>query len=37
MAIAIIGGVSLSTLLTLFVVPCVYSLFVGLESPQRES
>lgn len=33
MAIAVIGGVSVSTLLTLFVVPCVYSLFVKLERP----
>jgi HAE1 family hydrophobic/amphiphilic exporter-1 len=27
MAIAVIGGVALSTFLTLFVVPCAYSLF----------
>lgn len=34
MAIAVIGGVTLSTLLTLFVVPCVYSLFTRLERPE---
>ena len=27
MAVSIIGGVTLSTFLTLFVVPCVYSVF----------
>ena len=27
LAVAIIGGVTVSTILTLFVVPCVYSLF----------
>lgn len=32
MAIAIIGGVAASTLLTLFVVPCVYSLLAKFES-----
>lgn len=31
MAIAVIGGVLVSTLLTLFVVPCVYSLFTKIE------
>jgi HAE1 family hydrophobic/amphiphilic exporter-1 len=31
MAITIIGGVTVSTLLTLFVVPCVYSLFSKIE------
>jgi HAE1 family hydrophobic/amphiphilic exporter-1 len=31
MAVAVIGGVILSTLLTLFVVPCAYSLFVRFE------
>ena len=31
MAIAVIGGVSVSTFLTLFVVPCAYSLFSTLE------
>lgn len=33
MATAIIGGVILSTFLTLYVVPCVYMLFVPLERP----
>jgi HAE1 family hydrophobic/amphiphilic exporter-1 len=33
MAVAIIGGVIASTVLTLFVVPVVYSLFVHLEMP----
>ena len=32
MAISIIGGVSVSTLLTLFVVPCAYSIFSKFES-----
>ena len=36
MAISIIGGVSISTLLTLFVVPCVYSLFSRFERPELE-
>jgi HAE1 family hydrophobic/amphiphilic exporter-1 len=36
MSIAIIGGVTLSTLLTLYVVPCVYSLFTRLERPEKE-
>ena len=31
MAVAIIGGVIASTILTLFIVPCVYSLFTKLE------
>jgi HAE1 family hydrophobic/amphiphilic exporter-1 len=31
MAVAVIGGVAVSTFLTLFVVPCVYSLFTHLE------
>ncbi len=31
MAIAVIGGVIVSTLLTLFVVPCVYELLAGFE------
>ena len=31
MAIAIIGGVTVSTFLTLFVVPCAYSLFTRIE------
>jgi len=33
MAVAIIGGVIVSTFLTLFVVPCAYSLFTKLERP----
>ncbi len=33
MAISIIGGVTVSTLLTLYVVPCVYSLLSRLERP----
>ncbi len=33
MAVSIIGGVIASTVLTLFVVPCVYSLFSRLEKP----
>jgi multidrug efflux pump subunit AcrB len=36
MAICIIGGVFVSTFLTLYVVPCVYSLFVKLERPESE-
>ena len=31
MAITVIGGVIVSTLLTLFVVPCAYSLFSRIE------
>ncbi len=31
MAIGVIGGVSVSTILTLFVVPCAYSLFAKIE------
>ncbi len=34
MAISIIGGVTVSTFLTLYVVPCVYSLFSKLERPE---
>ncbi len=34
MSIAVIGGVFVSTLLTLFVVPCVYLLFTRLERKQ---
>jgi hydrophobe/amphiphile efflux-1 (HAE1) family protein len=36
MAIAVIGGVLLSTLLTLFVVPCAYSLFSRLEGHRHQ-
>ncbi len=36
MAIAILGGVSLSTLLTLFVVPCVYSVLSYFERPGQD-
>lgn len=36
MAISIIGGVTLSTFLTLYVVPCVYSLFSRFERPEAE-
>jgi multidrug efflux pump subunit AcrB len=34
MAISIIGGVIASTILTLFVVPCAYSLMSKLERPE---
>ena len=33
MSVSIIGGVIASTILTLFVVPCVYSLLVKFERP----
>ena len=36
MAIAVIGGVFVSTLLTLFVVPCVYSILSSLERQKPE-
>jgi hydrophobe/amphiphile efflux-1 (HAE1) family protein len=36
MAIVVIGGVILSTLLTLFVVPCVYSLLSRFESKKHQ-
>lgn len=36
MAVVIIGGVIVSTFLTLFVVPCAYSLFSKLESTKHE-
>ncbi|HJT23689.1 MAG TPA: efflux RND transporter permease subunit, partial [bacterium] len=35
MAVAIIGGIIISTLLTLVVVPCAYSILSGLESKNR--
>jgi hydrophobe/amphiphile efflux-1 (HAE1) family protein len=35
MAVAIIGGVTVSTVLTLFVVPCAYSLFTYFEIPDK--
>lgn len=35
MAIAVIGGVLVSTLLTLYVVPCVYELFAHLERGRK--
>jgi HAE1 family hydrophobic/amphiphilic exporter-1 len=39
MALAVIGGVFVSTLLTLFVVPCVYELLVRFErrAPQPDA
>ncbi len=37
MAIAVIGGVTLSTFLTLFVVPCAYSLFTKIERKRYET
>lgn len=36
MAIAVIGGVFVSTFLTLFVVPCVYSLFGKFDRREKE-
>ena len=36
MAITIIGGVTISTFLTLFVVPCAYQIFSRLERPDPE-
>jgi hydrophobe/amphiphile efflux-1 (HAE1) family protein len=36
MAIVVIGGVILSTMLTLFVVPCVYSMFTRFESKHHQ-
>jgi multidrug efflux pump subunit AcrB len=36
MAVSIIGGVAVSTFLTLFVVPCFYSLMVYFERPDTE-
>ena len=35
MAICIIGGVLVSTLLTLFVVPCVYDILSHVERPDK--
>lgn len=35
MAISIIGGVTVSTFLTLYVVPCVYILFSRFERPEN--
>jgi HAE1 family hydrophobic/amphiphilic exporter-1 len=37
MAVAVVGGVTVSTFLTLFVVPCAYSLFSKLESTKHEA
>ncbi len=37
MALVIIGGVAVSTLLTLFVVPCAYSLAAALESHKHDA
>ena len=37
MAVAVVGGVTVSTFLTLFVVPCAYSLFAKLESTKHEA
>jgi multidrug efflux pump subunit AcrB len=36
MAIAVVGGVSVSTFLTLFVVPCAYSLMARFESTKHD-
>jgi HAE1 family hydrophobic/amphiphilic exporter-1 len=36
MAIAVVGGVAVSTFLTLFVVPCAYSIVSRLESTKHE-
>ena len=36
MAVVVIGGVLLSTILTLFVVPCAYSLFAKFESQKHQ-
>ncbi|MBI3544577.1 MAG: efflux RND transporter permease subunit, partial [Deltaproteobacteria bacterium] len=36
MSISIVGGVLVSTFLTLYVVPCVYSLFTRFERPEVE-
>ena len=36
MAISVIGGVTVSTFLTLYVVPCAYSLFSRFESKKHD-
>ena len=36
MAVTVIGGLLVSTLLTLFVIPAVYSIFEGIKPPQKE-
>ena len=36
MAVTVIGGVIVSTMLTLFVVPCIYSLFVKIEGKRKK-
>jgi len=36
MAITVIGGVIVSTMLTLFVVPCIYSLFIKIEGKRKK-
>ncbi|MBI4057043.1 MAG: efflux RND transporter permease subunit, partial [Elusimicrobia bacterium] len=36
MALVVIGGVAVSTVLTLYVVPCVYSLFSRWESHRHD-
>ncbi|MCX5687778.1 MAG: efflux RND transporter permease subunit, partial [Candidatus Omnitrophica bacterium] len=36
MAITVIGGVIVSTLLTLFVVPCIYSLLIKFEGKRKK-
>jgi len=36
MAVTVIGGVTVSTLLTLFVVPCVYSLLIKIEGKRKK-
>jgi len=37
MAISVVGGVTVSTFLTLYVVPCAYSLASRLESKKHET
>jgi HAE1 family hydrophobic/amphiphilic exporter-1 len=36
MAVVVIGGMLVSTVLTLFVVPCAYSLLAPLQSHQHD-